>query len=98
MTEQELEMFHYDEVSKGNIKMQNTNSLNDLFIYFQMSLKEFADKARKNEDVHFSVWNNVVNKVERDVLHAISNAMIELSNFESLVREIKENMQRGEDD
>lgn len=64
-------------------------SLHDRYIYLQVMLKELQAKGKEDKDFGFH-YHTLSNKVDKIINDAIGQGMKEISEFQHLLRTVKE--------
>ena len=62
------------------------DSANDLYIYLQTELERFRDEM--NDTEYRFLYSKLISKIDRQVKHALGEAMNEISDFRSIVESI----------
>lgn len=63
-------------------------SLNDQFIMIQMELKKLREEGNKSEDIHYH-YESLANSVEQKMTDLIGQSLRDISNFKSLIKDLK---------
>lgn len=63
-------------------------SLNDQFILLQMEIRKLRNESATAEDIGYH-YESLCNSIERKMTDLICQSLIDISNFQSLVRDLK---------